>query len=152
MARFDSVLEEQRTTRVSAAVARARLADPRLRADHIEEAERCDHPAPDKLRVVLKPHNHGPVSFQGRYTLRFTTEGDVVRWQTVDDSNLVIRGEARVTADGAGARVAWKEVVETELPINRVVAKAVAPVASRMMVRGMRRSMEGLLDAVDRAG
>ena len=89
----------------------------------------------DRLAIVLKGMEAGPVKFQGRFTVRWQRIGDRIRWEAVE-GNLVIDGEARFEASATGCRVHWKERIALDMGLNRVVSAFVRPVAERLMTRG----------------
>ena len=151
MARFESRFTETLSSPASPERALAFLRDPEARIRATEELERCERVDERSVRFFLKTERHGPVEFNGRYLLRWSREGDTVRWSTVHEpgSNITVSGQARITPDGrGGSRIDWDEQVATELPINRIVAKAVGPVASRLMARGIRGAVERMLAGV----
>ena len=103
----------------------------------------------DSLLLVLKAMEHGPAAFAGRYTLRWTRAGELIRWQTVD-GNMEVAGEARFHAAASGTRIESQERVSVDMPINRLIAKVARPIAEKMMVRGQvefARRMQAAFDA-----
>ena len=99
----------------------------------------------DRLVVVLEEERAGTVRFQGRYTMCFAREGDTIRWQTTPDSNMTVRGAARFSATTGGCRVAFSERIDADLGLNRLVTRAVKPIADRIMARGQRKYLDALM-------
>jgi len=99
----------------------------------------------DRLVVVLKEERAGTVRFQGRYTMFFTQKGDTIRWQTAPEDNMEVRGTARFSATASGCKVVFSEQIDADLGLNRLIARAVKPVADRIMERGQRKYLDALM-------
>jgi hypothetical protein len=116
----------------------------------LASAERIDATT---LRLRMKEMSHGPVAFAGNYVLSFVHTGATVRWQSGRDSNIGVRGEAVFSAaPGGGSRLAFTEEVSLDLPVTRIVAGVVRPVAEHMIGRGMRGFLERMVAELERLG
>lgn len=152
MASFRGSIDEHFTTPTAPARVREMLLDTERWKRLQDELQTATELAPGKLEIVLKEHQHGPTRFQGRYTARWTAEGDTVIWRSVPSptGNFEVSGSATVTQRGAGSAVLWRESVTADIPVNRLVAKVVAPIADRMMARGLRGYLDRLRADLDR--
>ena len=121
----------------------------------LDRQGRC-MPAPERLekvdgalRIVLPEEQHGPAKFKGEYVLRWRVAGQTVHCETVG-GNMVVGSTARFSpAPGGGCTVAYEETVEIDLGLNRLLSKAVKPIAERLMSRGQAdysRKMQAELD------
>lgn len=142
MTAFASELEE--TFQVSAPV--EHTAATFFDFDHVitctRKAERVDRVGDDTLAFTLKPEQHGPTAFQAIYSVQYALEGDTLTWRTVGDGNLVNEGTARFRAHAGGTAVDWRQRIELELPVNRVIAKMLRPLVAKLSRGGMRRYVE----------
>ena len=140
MSRFHGSIDERFTVPLPPERVRQLLGDPQLWVELQQDVETATAVHPGTLDVVLKPHEHGPVRFQGRFRADWRVQGEVVTWrsQPAKDANFELDGKATVTAAGSGSAVHWLESVAAEIPVNRIVRKMVAPIADRMMARGLR--------------
>lgn len=102
----------------------------------------------DTLRIRLKEMKHGPVQFSGHYSLKFTTDGTTVRWQSGADGNVNIRGEARFTPSAGGCEMFIEESCSMDMDINRLVAGVVRPIAETMMARGMKGFVNRMVESL----
>jgi hypothetical protein len=120
-------------SKVDAARTRAAIADLDKITAATTEATSAQKIGADTLKFVLQEQNHGVARFTGQYTVRYSTEGDEVVWRTLE-GNMVNEGRARVVAraDG-GADVHWTQRIETEVPVPGLLARALAPVATKIM-------------------
>lgn len=153
MSRFNGSIDERFETPLPPERVRALLADTALWVELQQDVETAREVGPSTLDVTLKAHQHGPVQFQGRFVATWSTEGDTVRWRSAAGSgaNFEIDGKATVTPHGSGSQVHWVESVSAEIPVNRIVRKMVAPIADRMMARGLRGYVERVRDHLARA-
>lgn len=103
------------------------------------------------LRVVLPEERHGPARFKGEYVLRWSVEGRTVRCRSVGGNMEISSTAVFSPAPGGGCTIAYEETVSLDLGLNRILTKAVRPVAERLMSRGQAeysRKMQAELDAL----
>jgi hypothetical protein len=144
MSRFNGSIDERFTVPLPPERVRELLASTALWVELQEDVQTAKELEPGTLDVQLKPHEHGPVRFQGRFVADWRSSGDTVTWRSrpAKDANFELNGRATVTAAGGGSAVHWVESVSAEIPVNRIVRKMVAPIADRMMARGLRGYVE----------
>lgn len=133
MAKIGGEVKQVFRSKVDAARTRAAIADLDKISAATTEATNIQRIGGDTLKFVLQEQNHGVARFTGQYTVRYTTQGDEVVWRTLE-GNMVNEGRAKVVArsDG-GADVHWQQRIETEVPVPGLVARALGPVASKIM-------------------
>lgn len=123
----------------SAALAFAELDRQIACHPEVQASEKLDA---TRLRIKLKEMAHGPVKFAGDYTLRFEVAGSAVRWTSEAGGNITVRGEATFSDAPGGCRMQFRESVEMDMEVNRLLAGVVRPIAETMMARGMRGFVE----------
>lgn len=122
--------------------------------EELSEHERLDD---HTLRVVLRQQRSGRTTFVPRYTLRWTPDPATrtLRWREVEgeEGTMVIRGEARFEGPPGGpTTIRWDEQVDAEVPVNRIVAKAVRPVAEGLIRKGIRSFVERMIADLEGRG
>jgi len=95
------------------------------------------------VRLVLREQRSGRTTFEPRYTVRYTADAatGTLRWETPPEhpGTMTVAGVARFEGPPGGpTTIHWDETVEPEVPVNRLVAKAVAPVAEGLIRKGIR--------------
>ncbi len=93
---------------------------------------------PDRIAFTLKGQGFGGYSFQPRYTVAWSVQGNTVSWRTLE-GNLHNEGAAVVTAEGSGSRVAWRQAISFDAPGGMLAAKVLAPVVQQAVTPGLQR-------------
>ena len=157
MATFHGAVTHTWTTAADPATALAFFAslDANIRHNvEIDQHERLDDRT---LRLVLREQRSGRTTFAPHYTLQFTTDvaTGTLRWETPAGlpGTLKVRGLARFEGPPGGpTTIHWDETVEPEVPVNRLVAKAVAPVAEGLIRKGIRDFVGRMIADLDAQG
>lgn len=111
--------------------------------------ERFEKKSEDTLYFLLEPKSEKGISFQGEYTARYVVDGDVLRWSTVDGRNMWSEGTARFSRDGdKRTRVEYHQRIETEMSINRLLAKIASPIVSREISQGVKAYLQRMRASV----
>ncbi len=145
MAKVGGGLKAVFQSKANAEATRKAIADlDRISAATLE-AERIERLDSATLRIHLREQNHGVAKFAGKYTVQYSTTGDSVSWRTLE-GNVNNQGSARVVArpDG-GSDVHWNQMVETEVPLPSLMAKAAAPLAAKITEASIRGYVGRLL-------
>lgn len=145
MAKLGGEVKQVFRSKVDAARTRAAIADLDKISAATTEATSVQKIGADTLKFVLQEQNHGVARFTGQYSVRYSTEGDEVVWRTLE-GNMVNEGRARVVArpDG-GADVHWTQRIETEVPVPGLLARALGPVATKIMESSIQGYVSRLL-------
>ena len=138
MARFAGTYDETFTVNVPLDRAKEHFGD----LDEIAKAypdlkshEKID----DKtLRFRLNPKSALGMTFAGSYDCIYEFKGDSkLVWRTVgSDANIFTDGWMEFSSVGDKTRVVYHERMECEIPINRLLAKALKPIVDRDIAGG----------------
>ena len=93
------------------------------------------------LRFVLAPKKAVGVTFIGKYDCKYEfTKENVLSWKTVSqDANIWSSGTAVFTKLGDDrTKVVYTQTMEMEIPVNRLVGKAISPIVKREIEGGVR--------------
>jgi len=106
----------------------------------LESAERVDD---DTWRWTLEQKGAKGISFQGKYTVRYDRDGDIVTWETVGDGNMRSEGKATFEElDDDRTRVHYHSEMAADLPIPGLMAKAF----NKIIAREVKKGVESFLD------
>lgn len=143
---FEGTHTETRDLPVSADVAAAHFADPAAIVAATKDVERADIDG-EVVHFLLKEEDHGVMKFQGDYRCRYTRDGNVVRWETLE-GNTDQSGEARFEPKGDGCVLHYTETVKVDLQVPKMMAPMIKPVISALLantitdfVKAMARSL-----------
>lgn len=150
MARFSG--EHQETFRLPAAPATvaAHFGDLSMIVRHYGPIERSEILDPDTLRLTLQEKGMKGVRYQAKYTVRYERGDGFLRWKTIESQNLWSSGEARFLPDGDGTRVEYRQLIETEIPVPRLLAKLAEGIVQNEIVGGVRAYLGRMRDACPR--
>lgn len=91
---------------------------------------------PGVWKWTLQPKAEKGIKFQGIYTVRYERDGESVSW-TTDEGNMRSTGSTTFDEVGQKTRVHYKETLEIDLPIPRLMAKVFKPIVSREVAGGI---------------
>jgi hypothetical protein len=114
----------------------------------LERHEKLDD---DTLRFLLLPQNALGATFRGKYDCRYSFPSEnVLAWKTVSaDANIFADGSATFTSLGASrTRVVYTQKLEMEIPVNRLVGRAIAPLVKREIVAGVKAYLDRMRRAL----
>ncbi len=91
-----------------------------------------------EITFTLIPKSEKGVTFNGEYRARYEFKGENrLTWRTVDTKNMWSTGSATFSeAGGERTRVEFVQKIETEMQVNRLLAKVIKPVVSREITKG----------------
>lgn len=143
MPRFSGEYRETFTVDAPIDRVKAHFADlPTIAANYGGLAGHEIHDA-HEITFVLEPKSEKGVTFNGRYRGRYEfTSPDTLEWRTVDTKNMWSSGRARFVAVGDRTRVEFSQHVETEMEVNRLLAKLIGPIVSREINAGTKGYLE----------
>ena len=119
------------TKPISAAI--AHFADPETIVGHSENVASANVEG-DTVHFVLTEQDHGITKFEGRYSCRYTADGNIVKWQTVGEGNFVQSGQATFTElDGGKTEIAYTEDLGIDLDVPAMMAPMLKPVISQVL-------------------
>lgn len=157
MATFHGHVTESWTVQCDPDAALAFFASLDANIQHNVELKSHERLDDHTLRMVLREQRSGRTTYEPRYTLRWTPDAATrtLRWQDVagEEGTMVIRGVARFEGPPGGpTTVHWDEQVSAEVPVNRLVAKAVKPVAEGLIRKGIRGFVERMIASLEGRG
>ncbi len=103
------------------------------------------------LRFRLEPKKAVGVTFHGQYDCKYEfTEEDVLTWKTVnEDANIFSEGRAEFTKLGdTKTKVKYRQRMEMEIPVNRLVGKAISPIVKREIEGGVKSYLDRMRRAL----
>lgn len=149
MPRFSGEYRETFVVRAPLEKARDHFADLDTIAANYGGLVKHEKKGDDTLYFLLKPKAEKGISFQGEYTARYVVDGDVLRWSTVDGKNMWSEGTARFVREGDDrTRVEYHQRIETEMSINRLLAKIASPIVSREITNGVKQYLQRMRNAL----
>jgi uncharacterized membrane protein len=140
MPKFSGEFRETVTVNAPIEVTRAHFADlPTIAKNY---GDLSGHEIHDDVEITftLQPKSEKGVTFHGKYRARYEfKEENRLTWRTVDTKNMWSTGSARFTdLAGTRTRVEFMQVIETEMQVNRLLAKVIKPIVSREITKGAR--------------
>lgn len=97
------------------------------------------------LRLVLEPQSALGSTFQGDYRCRYEKVSDrSIAWKSVGaGENMESVGHAEFVPEGPNrTRVTYRDRISCDIPINRLLAKALNPIVER----GIRNGVKGYVE------
>lgn len=147
MAWFEGSHTETRALPVSAEVAAAHFADPAAVVAATKDIESSSIDG-EVIHFLLKEEDHGVMKFQPDYRCRYTRDGDVVRWETLE-GNLDQSGEARFEPAGDGCTLHYAETIKVEIDVARMMAPMLKPVISALVSNGIKDFVKAMASDLD---
>ncbi len=97
----------------------------------------------ETITFVLEPKSEKGVTFNGKYSCiyEFTSE-NLLEWRTTKTENMWSTGSAKFTAVGDQTRVQFRQHIETDMQVNRLLAKVISPIVTREINNGTKGYIE----------
>ena len=91
------------------------------------------------LHLQRKPVEEKGVKFRADYTVRYAYDGSgKITWSTVGTGNMRSNGEALIAANDDGStRVDYRESIECDMEVNRILAAVLRPIVERKIKSGV---------------
>lgn len=133
MSRFEGKHTATVTVPAPLSAAIAHFANPQTIVAHSKDVESATVEG-DTIHFVLEAQDHGITKFQGRYSCKYTAEGNVVRWQTIGGGNTEQSGEATFeTVDENTTQIAYNEQLAIDLDVPDMMAPMLKPVIAQVL-------------------
>jgi hypothetical protein len=114
----------------------------------IQSSRRID---PDTLEITLVPRSEKGVTFNGKYACRYTWDGDTLTWTTTATQNMWSTGRARfVRLSDTRTQVVYSQRMETEMQVNALLAKVIAPIVNSEIRKGVKDYLERMRRSLPR--
>ena len=138
MPKFSGEYRETVTVNAPIDVAKAHFAD--LATIAANYGDLAGHEIHDDAEITftLQPKSEKGVTFHGQYRCRYEFKGENrLTWRTVETKNMWSTGSATFSALGdTRTRVEFVQIIETEMQVNRLLAKMIKPIVSREITNG----------------
>lgn len=141
MAWFSGSHEETFTVDVPFEEAKRHFADLDNIVACYAELERSEKLDDKTLRLQLEPKSALGATFVGKYDCRYEfKEDNRLSWETVNpDATIKATGWAEFSPVGEGkTKVTYHESMDCDIPINRLLAKALKPIVERDIANGVK--------------
>ncbi len=115
--------------------------------------QRSETMDPHTLRLVLEPQSALGTTFQGTYVCRYTKASDrSITFRSVGTGdNMESVGGAEFVAEGPHrTRVTYRDRISCDIPINRLLAKALAPIVERNIRSGVKAYVARMKASLER--
>lgn len=96
------------------------------------------------IHFLVKPRSAMGVEFRGDYTIEYTFASPTrFEWRSVGKGNMASTGACDFVAKGdSRTQVTYREQISMDLPINRLVAKAINPIVKSSISGGVKDYLE----------
>lgn len=138
MPKFSGDYRETVTINAPIEAVRTHFADlPTIAANYGDLQGHEIHDAAE-ITFTLMPKSEKGVTFNGQYRARYEFKGENrLTWRTVDTKNMWSTGSATFSSVGGDrTRVEFVQQIETEMQVNRLLAKVINPIVSREITKG----------------
>lgn len=103
------------------------------------------------LEITLVPRSEKGVTFAGKYACRYTWDGDTLTWNTTVTQNMWSSGRARFSRIGdTRTQVVYSQRMETEMQVNSLLAKVIAPIVNNEIRKGVKEYLERMRRSLPR--
>ena len=154
MAKFPTEVEESATVAAPIERVYAFLWDVVGSSACIPGIERCENIGPDTYRFVYKERSTGPISMTVRYTARYRGNGrDDISFEGIsaDDDNTDVRGQLRLTGEGANTRITLKQRLAPDTPVPWLLQSLIRGFVEAEAAGGARDYLANLRQTLARA-
>lgn len=139
MAKFTGKYDETFTVNAPLEKAKAHFNNLDTIVAAYEEIDRHEKLDDKTLRFQLKPMSAVGATFVGKYDCKYEfTSDNVLVWNTVNrDANIDTHARMEFSEAGSNrTRIHYTEEMTCDIPINRLMAKAVKPLVDRGIAKG----------------
>ena len=147
MARFSGSYEETFTVDVPIEKAKAHFGDLDMIVSCYPSVQRSEKLDDKTLRLELVPQSAMGVTFAGKYDVKYEfTSENVLIWKTVGSgANIFADGRAEFSSLGESkTRIVYRDKMDCEIPINRLLGKAIAPIVNRDVSNGVKEYLNAI--------
>jgi len=137
MAVFEGELKDVFSLAAAPEVVRGRFLDLDAIIAATPNPQKAEKLGDGAIHFVLQPEGAMGMQHTPDYTVRYRRDGDDVVWTTVS-GNMKYEGRARFVASGSGTSLHYEGRIGLDLPVPRLMVRAIKPVAQKLIVPGMR--------------
>ena len=98
---------------------------------------------------TLDPISAGGITFQGKYTVEYTREGNTLTWVSRDSGNMKSTGKTIVSKVGSRTQIEYEEKIATDLPIPRLAARIFRPIVAREVKKGINEYLDTAIEILE---
>lgn len=143
MAIFRGEHEETFTVNVPLDEAKAHFANLDNIAKNYDGIETFEKPDDATLHIHLAPQSAMGSTFKGEHVCRYTVSEREVTWKSDPGSSMSSRGHATFHAlDEHRTSITYRDEIECDIDINRFLAKALRPIVSHNIEKGVKTYLE----------
>ena len=116
--------------------------------DNLISVEKVDD---HTYRWVMKEKDYGPIKFQNRYTLTYTSNDvDRIGWKSTGEGNTDVGGEVTLRAVGKRAsEVTVTNSLASDIPIPKLMKALAKPMATKELERTIDTYLKNLKAALE---
>jgi len=154
MAKFPTEVEESVTVAAPIERVYAFLWDVVGSSVCVPGIDRCENVGPDTYRFIYKERSTGPVSMTVRYTARYRGNGrDDISFEGISaaDDNTDVRGQLRLTGEGASTRITLKQRLAPDTPVPWLLQALIRGFVEAEAAGGARDYLANLRQTLARA-
>jgi len=120
------------------------MTEPARIIESLGNVDATEHVDDRTIRIVQNEVHEKGVRFKGDRTVRYDYDGaDLLTWNTVSNGNMMASGQARFIAeDETRTRVEFRETIECEMQVNRLLGRVLKPIVERHIARGVGEYLE----------
>jgi carbon monoxide dehydrogenase subunit G len=117
---------------------------------HSEGMDRTEKLDDKTVHYLVKPRNAMGVEFRGDYTVEYGFATPTrFEWRSVGKGNMASVGSCDFVAKGdSRTQISYREQISMDLPINRLVAKAINPIVKSSISGGVKDYLERMRRSV----
>ena len=154
MAKFPTEVEESVTVAAPIERVYAFLWDVVGSSSCVPGIDHCGNVGPDTYHFIYKERSTGPVSMTVRYTARYRGNGrDDISFEGISaaDDNTDVRGQLRLTSEGANTRITLKQRLAPDTPVPWLLQSLIRSFVEAEASGGARDYLANLRQALARA-
>jgi uncharacterized membrane protein len=115
--------------------------DPAQFKDAFSEMERAEEIETNVWQWTLREKAEKGIRFTGTYRVKYTREGDTLRWSTLE-GNMRSSGTTTFRDLSGKTEVTYHESLATDLPIPGLMAKVFKPIVGREIASGIGKFLD----------
>ncbi len=153
MIQIAQTVERTLSIATSLAQAKALLCNPHEQAKLLSDLDRLEPLGGDCYRFVFRPVEVASFRFLPTYAARYQTAEEGCTWTPLPDESMRSRGRIVIRAGQPGrVEVHYREDIECDLEIGRVLGVVVAPIARELLRKSIAGYLERSRATLERAG
>lgn len=144
MAEFSGSHEETFTLDVPIEAAKSHFGNLDTIIANSEGMDRTEKLDDKTVHYLVKPRSAMGVEFRGEYTVEYVFATPTrLEWRSVGRGNMTATGSCDFVAKGdSRTQVTYREQFTIDLPINRLIAKAINPIVKSSISGGVKDYLE----------